>query len=432
MADNPTNLPLISASQGGKEITANALFDAASPGTAFGRDQVTSIGLTWGYLGGVIRPAGVPTPVANGTVALTASSTNYIYSTSAGVVTVTTSIPGSWPGPLAAGAIALYEVVTGTASATSWVDYRGWWGAAGAQGGTGATGPTGATSGNTGATGPTGPTGATSGNTGATGATGTTGPTGATVGNTGATGVTGNTGNTGNTGAGINGATGGTGNTGATGAGVNGATGNTGATGATSGSTGATGATGGTGATGAGGTGATGATGSSGGGDLTKIAEVITSGSQTTVTFSSIPSTYTHLKIIYQCKDTTTGTSALAGRLKINSDATAANYVGIIYNYNSATGTLSGNTNGADIFECPGQAASANNVAGGELVIPNYKNTSFFKTVSAQNYIYIAGSSVLSLRGFAWASTAAITDLVFQGTGTAFQNNSVFTLYGYN
>ncbi len=256
MADNPTNLPLISASQGGKEITANALFDAASPGTTFGRDQVTSIGLTWGYLGGVIRPAGVPTPVVNGTVALTASSTNYIYSTSAGVVTVVTSAPGSWPGPLAAGAIALYEVVTGTASATSWIDYRGWWGSAGAQGGTGATGPTGATSGNTGGTGPTGPTGATSGNTGATGATGTTGPTGATVGNTGGTGPTGGTGNTGATGGGSNGATGNTGNTGATGAGSTGATG---PTGATAGNTGVTGATGATGATG--GTGNTGATG---------------------------------------------------------------------------------------------------------------------------------------------------------------------------
>jgi hypothetical protein len=233
MADNPTNLPLISASQGGKEITANALFDAASPGTTFGRDQVTSIGLTWGYLGGVIRPAGVPTPVVNGTVALTASSTNYIYSTSAGVVTVVTSAPGSWPGPLAAGAIALYEVVTGTASATSWIDYRGWWGSAGAQGGTGATGPTGATSGNTGGTGPTGPTGATSGNTGATGATGTTGPTGATVGNTGGTGPTGGTGNTGATGGGSNGATGPTGATGSGNTGATGGTGNTGATGPT-------------------------------------------------------------------------------------------------------------------------------------------------------------------------------------------------------
>ena len=50
MADNPTNLPLISATQGGKEITANALFDAASPGTTFGRDQVTSIGLTSGVV----------------------------------------------------------------------------------------------------------------------------------------------------------------------------------------------------------------------------------------------------------------------------------------------------------------------------------------------------------------------------------------------
>ena len=426
MADNPTNLPLISASQGGKEITANALFDAASPGTTFGRDQVTSIGLTWGYLGGVIRPAGVPTPVVNGTVALTASSTNYIYSTSAGVVTVTTSIPGSWPGPLAAGAIALYEVVTGTASATSWVDYRGWWGAAGAQGGTGATGPTGATSGNTGATGPTGPTGATSGNTGATGATGTNGPTGATVGNTGATGATGNTGNTGATGAGINGATGNTGATGATGVGSTGATGATGAT------SGVVGATGNTGATGAGSTGATGATGSAGGGDCVKIAEVVTSGSQTTVVFSSIAGTYRHLRIIYQARDTTTASGPLTAKLQINNDTTAGNYVGGNYNYNGSYGTTSGASTGNDIAECPGKLSSANAQGSGEIVIANYAGTTFQKSVSSRSYLYSGAAQALAVRGFTWASTSAITDLKFTAPGTAFENGSTFTLYGYN
>lgn len=124
MSDSTTTLDLISASQSQKEVTANALFDAGSPGLGYGRRASTTAGLTWGYYGAVIDQSGTPTVVANGTIALTASDTNYLYITSAGVVTKTTSIPGSWPGPLAAGAIALYEIVTGTATVTSYTDWR--------------------------------------------------------------------------------------------------------------------------------------------------------------------------------------------------------------------------------------------------------------------------------------------------------------------
>jgi hypothetical protein len=127
MADSTTNLDLISASQAQKEVTANALFDAGSPGSAFGRRASTCSGLTWGYYGGVMGVSGTPTVIANGTKTLTASTTNYLYLTSAGVVTVTTSTPSGWPGPLSAGAIALYEIVCGANSATSWTDYRLSW-----------------------------------------------------------------------------------------------------------------------------------------------------------------------------------------------------------------------------------------------------------------------------------------------------------------
>jgi hypothetical protein len=209
MADSTTNLPLILTSQAQKEVSANGIFDAASPSTALGRNFQTCAGLTWGYLGGLLDIAGTPTAIANGTVVLTASTTNYLYVDAAGVVHVTTSIPSGWPGPLAAGSTALYDMVVGSATVTSWHDYRtakgtgisGSNGNTGVTGGTGATGPTGATSGSTGGTGNTGGTGQT-GNTGAAGATGAgmTGNTGGT-GNTGNTGGTGQSGNTGPTGA---------------------------------------------------------------------------------------------------------------------------------------------------------------------------------------------------------------------------------------
>ena len=189
MANSTTNIDQISTSQAQKEVTANSLFDSFSPASFGGRHASACTGLTWAYYGGNLILGGAPTAVANGTLTLTASTTNYIYVDSSGVLHVTTSIPGSWPGPLASNAVALYTVVVGASTATSWTDWRtaqgsgiaGANGTTGATGRTGSTGPTGATVGSTGGTGNTGNTGST-GATGATGATGS-GSTGATGGN---------------------------------------------------------------------------------------------------------------------------------------------------------------------------------------------------------------------------------------------------------
>lgn len=124
MSNSTTTLDLISASQSAKEVTANALFDAYSPSANFGRRSSTTSGLTWGFYGATISVSGTPTQIANGTIALTASATNYLYATSAGVVTKVTSAPSGWPGPLASGAVALYQIVTGASSVTSYTDYR--------------------------------------------------------------------------------------------------------------------------------------------------------------------------------------------------------------------------------------------------------------------------------------------------------------------
>lgn len=144
MSNSTTNLDLIDVAQGGKETTANELFDAVSPSSAFGRHASATSGLTWGYYGGTVLDVdGVPTQVANGTITLTASATNYLYidqDTSGPHVAKTTSAPTGWPGPITspANATALYRVVTGTSSVTSYQDFRL---AGGIPGATGPAGP---------------------------------------------------------------------------------------------------------------------------------------------------------------------------------------------------------------------------------------------------------------------------------------------------
>src|SRR5450432_3835377 len=98
MADFPSNLPPILQSQSQKEVSANSEDDAASPSTLYGRNAPACAALTWGYLGGWVPVAGVPTLIANGTLTLTASVTCYIRKLdSTGVVSFVTSAPTAWP-----------------------------------------------------------------------------------------------------------------------------------------------------------------------------------------------------------------------------------------------------------------------------------------------------------------------------------------------
>lgn len=117
MASSTSNLDLISPSQASKEATANELFNAGSPAALFGRRASTCTGLTWGYYGGRLSVAGVSTLINNGTLALSASSTNYIEATTAGVVSKnTTAFTG--------GSIPLYTATTSASAVTAYTDYR--------------------------------------------------------------------------------------------------------------------------------------------------------------------------------------------------------------------------------------------------------------------------------------------------------------------
>jgi|APEBP8051072433_1049376.scaffolds.fasta_scaffold00728_2 hypothetical protein len=121
MASSTTNLDLIAQSQASKEVTANALFDAVSPATLFGRRASLCSGLNWFYYGGVMLVDGVLTAIANNAAALvlSASTTNYIEATRAGVVSKNTV-------GFTGGSIPLYTAVTGASSVTSYTDQRAW------------------------------------------------------------------------------------------------------------------------------------------------------------------------------------------------------------------------------------------------------------------------------------------------------------------
>jgi hypothetical protein len=117
MADSSTPLDQVVAGSGAA-ARINELFDAASSAMVFARRAATCTGLTWGYYGG--RWSGLS--VANGTVALTASATNYVVvALATGVVSVSTATT-NWNDTT--NYARAYEIVAGGASVSSYEDHR--------------------------------------------------------------------------------------------------------------------------------------------------------------------------------------------------------------------------------------------------------------------------------------------------------------------
>jgi hypothetical protein len=116
MADSTTNLDTVSQSSAQTEVQVNALVDALSPSSVYGRRG--SSGLVWSYYGGKVLIAGVVTTIANGTLTLSASSTNYIEADA------TTGAVSSNTSAFTAGAVKLYTAIAGASTVTSYTDHR--------------------------------------------------------------------------------------------------------------------------------------------------------------------------------------------------------------------------------------------------------------------------------------------------------------------
>jgi hypothetical protein len=118
MSNSTTLLDLISSSQASKEVTANALFDAASPATLYGRRASTTANLVWGFYGGMLNIDGTLTAVADGIANLTNAATNYVEAVpTTGNVSVNTS-------NFTSANIPLYSIVTSGNLVSSYTDYR--------------------------------------------------------------------------------------------------------------------------------------------------------------------------------------------------------------------------------------------------------------------------------------------------------------------
>ena len=174
------------------------------------------------------------------------------------------------------------------------------------------------------------------------------------------------------------------------------------------------------------------------GGAMQLIAESApTDDLSTAITLSSIPTTFTHLRVVFTAKSKTAATSDTL-YMRFNGDSTS--------NYNYESLTL---VNGTGPFVNTGVAVNGMWVAttvaasvgdefasGGVIDIPNYKNAAIYKHFVSEYWaLFNAASGVMrgSNGGNSQSATTAISSISFHYllTSAAFRGNvTKFSLYG--
>lgn len=164
--------------------------------------------------------------------------------------------------------------------------------------------------------------------------------------------------------------------------------------------------------------------------DFESIATVsVGSGGSSSVSFSSIPNTYTHLQLRYIAQDNRGTFADSEMKIQFNSDTTQ-NYSG---HYVRGTGSVEAAWNGNETRlkqNCTSTAAGSN-FAAGVIDILDYANTNKYKTVRILGGFDNNTSGGIWLRSGLWMSTSAISSIqIGSDLGTSLNQYSHFALYG--
>lgn len=163
------------------------------------------------------------------------------------------------------------------------------------------------------------------------------------------------------------------------------------------------------------------------------IATINGDGSSSSITFSSIPSTYQHLQIRVTAREAS-GTNVFGNTTVQANGDTGSNYT-MHQLYGDGTAYSNGSSgygSATAMVNIAGNSAAASTMGVGIVDILDYTNTNKLKTfrclTGTDNN---TGSGYILLRSQLWNSTSAITSLTLTDTsGVAFTSTSSFALYG--
>lgn len=148
----------------------------------------------------------------------------------------------------------------------------------------------------------------------------------------------------------------------------------------------------------------------------------------TSITFSSIPSTYKHLQIRAISRDG----SANSLYLRFNSDS-GTNYAAHQLRGNGASATATSNAPSVTEINSVGYGSVTASIFGATVIdILDYASTTKNKTVRTINGVDNNGSGSVFLTSGVWLSTSAVTSItITSNAGTNFTSGTTFALYGF-
>lgn len=157
-------------------------------------------------------------------------------------------------------------------------------------------------------------------------------------------------------------------------------------------------------------------------------------GGTASVTFSSIPSTYSHLQVRILCRTNYPASDTRNLTMRFNSD-TASNYSDHYLLGDGASVSSGADTTVSEMYigTATGATAASNVFAVNIIDVLDYANTNKYKTVRNIHGLDLNGSGRVLLRSGSWRSTSAVTSISFDLEGNwDFNQYSHFALYGVN
>ena len=154
-------------------------------------------------------------------------------------------------------------------------------------------------------------------------------------------------------------------------------------------------------------------------------------GGSSSISFTSIPSTFKHLQIRGILRDNKAVSTDNASQITFNSD-TASNYS---YHYlagNGSAASSGASTSIAFIYNYQTAAGAGANIFAATVIdILDYTDTNKYKTIRNLEGHDLNGSGSLNFQSGSWRSTSAITSLTLTAASSAsFVQYSQLALYG--
>ena len=156
---------------------------------------------------------------------------------------------------------------------------------------------------------------------------------------------------------------------------------------------------------------------------------LVGSGGQSSISFTSIPSTYKHLQIRLMARNGNAGTE-YNGTIQFNSD-TGSNYSYhyIVGNGSSASAGAGTTQTSALSFQAPGAGAAASIFGVAVIDVLDYQDTNKFKTIRSLNGFDRNGAGSVFMWSGNWRSTSAVSSITMNLDNGFVQYTSA-ALYG--